>query len=60
MGQIEYYRKPPMESLRRDVVGLRQGVFKTSSLEQWSEDMYYTIYPLLLFLEERKRKLEVS
>ena len=60
MGQIEYDRKPPMESLRREAAGLRQGVVKTSSLEQWSEDMDYTIYPLLLFLEERKRKLEVS
>ena len=50
MGWMEHDHNPPMESLRREVAGLRQGMLKTSSIEKWSEDMDSAITPVLLLL----------
>ena len=51
MGKIDHDHNPPMESLRREVAVLIQGMLKTSSLEQCLEDIDYVITPVLLLLE---------
>ena len=53
MGKMDHDHNPPMEYLRREAAGLRQGMFKTSSLEQWSENMDSDITPVFSLMEER-------
>ena len=59
MGKMDHDHNPPMEYLRREAAGLRQGMFKISSLDQWSEDMDSSITPVFSFLEERMSNPEV-
>ena len=59
MGKMYHDHNPTMEYLRREAAGLRQGMFKISSLEQWSEDMDSAITPVFSFLEERMSNPEV-
>ena len=59
MGRMERDHKPPVESLIREIAGSRQGMIKMSSLEICLEDIYSAITPVLSFLEERMRNLEV-
>ena len=60
MGRMERYHKPPTEFIRREVVGLRQGMLKISSLEKWLEYMDYAINSVMVLMEESMRNLEVS
>ena len=60
MGRMEHYHRPPTESIRREVVGLRQGMLKIASLEQWLEYMDSAINSVMLLMEESMRNLEGS
>ena len=52
MGRMDQYHKLPIDYVRRGLLELRQGMIKTSSLEQCSEDMESAITPVLTFLEK--------
>ena len=60
MGSMYQDHKLHIYSLRREVVGLSQGMLKSSSLEKWSEDTESAITPVLKLTEERMSNFEVS
>ena len=54
---INQYQTRPMESLKKQLEGIRARMLNITSLEQWSEDIDSSITPVLLLLDKTMKDI---